>query len=447
MVYLWACTNAAALYFAWKQSHDLLSPGVLFVLPWLMAGLMLIGSSANNNPQSVTWLFLSAGTVLFEICFLSSSRNSPRRTGIRPLLPGARLKTGWYKLMVWGCIGITAVIVCRQIGFIVSHFGINLFTSYYDNQAGASELAGIGYLRNIVTALCVASVILMPSLDQKQKQQVRGYTIVLIICAVVCGLLTFTRNGILQKLLPILIAVMVACQMSSRRIAKFFAAAFIAFIGLFAYVAFSKFYYLIAMADTNWSFLWNQLMIYGAGPLAAFQNFFDAGSPDYLYGGNTFRFLLAVWDALTGSQLAPLLVQPYTYIGSHLNVNVYTFFQYYMMDFGWVYALAAECLAGWLHGVLYKQMCQGRPLGSYFFCLMMYPLLMQFFQDQYFSLFSTWLQYGIIGAVFFKTDLLFRYTIRKPTDLSDSQQTGKRVIVRKENPAAIPSANAAETEA
>lgn len=51
--------------------------------------------------------------------------------------------------------------------------------------------------------------------------------------------------------------------------------------------------------------------------------------------------------------------------------------------------------------------------GIYIYCLLMHPLIIQIFQDQYFSLVSSWIQYLIAGFIFLKTNLLFSKPAKK----------------------------------
>lgn len=46
--------------------------------------------------------------------------------------------------------------------------------------------------------------------------------------------------------------------------------------------------------------------------------------------------------------------------------------------------------------------------GIYLYSLLMYPLLMQMFEDQYISLTSNWVQLLINGVIFLNTNILFR---------------------------------------
>ncbi|NTQ55438.1 oligosaccharide repeat unit polymerase, partial [Enterococcus faecium] len=85
----------------------------------------------------------------------------------------------------------------------------------------------------------------------------------------------------------------------------------------------------------------------------------------------------------------------------------------YLYDFGPIYALIVQFIIGTLHGVSFKNMSMKKPFWIFLYSILIYPLLMQFFQDQYFSIFSTWMQLIIVGFLTLKTDLLFYVKIKK----------------------------------
>jgi oligosaccharide repeat unit polymerase len=64
-----------------------------------------------------------------------------------------------------------------------------------------------------------------------------------------------------------------------------------------------------------------------------------------------------------------------------------------------------QFLVGLLHGKLYREYKERSLFGTFVYCQMLGPLIMQFFQDEYFSLFSGWVQNILAGAL---TIFIFR---------------------------------------
>ena len=131
---------------------------------------------------------------------------------------------------------------------------------------------------------------------------------------------------------------------------------------------------------------------------------FDTGNIVQYNGLNTFRFFIAIYDKIFCSNYAKPLVQDFISIGNGVTTNVYTF---YINDFGYIYAILMQFLTGIFHGISYKKMSQMKNYWIYIFSFSIYPLVMQFFQDQYISLISTWIQILILGFIFLKTNLIF----------------------------------------
>lgn len=73
--------------------------------------------------------------------------------------------------------------------------------------------------------------------------------------------------------------------------------------------------------------------------------------------------------------------------------NVFTFYSPYIKDFGKLYAWIMIGLFGALHTWIFYKALQTKNIRyTLYFSFLVYPLLMSFFQDQYLSLLSTWLQ-------------------------------------------------------
>jgi oligosaccharide repeat unit polymerase len=120
------------------------------------------------------------------------------------------------------------------------------------------------------------------------------------------------------------------------------------------------------------------------------------------FGENVFRFFIAVAHSLGISSLQPKkLVMPY--ITTPILSNVYTLYFNYFKDFSY-FGLLFNCIYSVIHTIFYNKTQENNKfINIYFFAILMYPLIMSFFQDQYMSLFSTWIQltfYGLIASFF-----------------------------------------------
>ncbi len=82
--------------------------------------------------------------------------------------------------------------------------------------------------------------------------------------------------------------------------------------------------------------------------------------------------------------------------------NVYTIYSSYMKDFGIGYALIIVFLFGILQSWLYTKAVRTKNYKfAIYYAMLLYPLIMSFFADQYIGLFSQWLQFVIYVELFF----------------------------------------------
>ncbi|MDP2006327.1 MAG: O-antigen polymerase [Rubrivivax sp.] len=118
------------------------------------------------------------------------------------------------------------------------------------------------------------------------------------------------------------------------------------------------------------------------------------------WGLNVFRSVLAVGSALgLRVQVVPL-VKDYVFVPE--PTNVYTVFLPYLQDYGRLGAVTFLAFFGWMHARLYRAARSQDPRWVILYALAMYPLLMQFFQDQYFSLLTTWAQFTVMVLLCFR---------------------------------------------
>lgn len=151
--------------------------------------------------------------------------------------------------------------------------------------------------------------------------------------------------------------------------------------------------------------------VYALGPIAAF-DIVVRQDPPLTTGEYIFRSFYAFIKAvgLEDVKVTPLVQE---WISIPVEINVYTIYHPYWLDFGLVGALLAQFVFGVFHGVAYRRATNGHPIWIVAFSLLSYPLFMQFFQDQYASLASAWVQYGLLLTIlsFFRRSPLPRTQI------------------------------------
>jgi oligosaccharide repeat unit polymerase len=117
-------------------------------------------------------------------------------------------------------------------------------------------------------------------------------------------------------------------------------------------------------------------------------------------GSAVFRSVPAVLSALGFKVEVVSTIKEFVYVPE--PTNVYTVFYPYAIDFGVAGVIAFLALLGWIHASLFRSARQGNPRSLVLYSMSMYPLFMQFFDDQYFSLLSMWINYAVLVVACFR---------------------------------------------
>jgi oligosaccharide repeat unit polymerase len=133
---------------------------------------------------------------------------------------------------------------------------------------------------------------------------------------------------------------------------------------------------------------------YLLGSLPAFSQFLSE-LQDPTYGQELFRTVYVIlYKVGITTQLPVDLTKEFTNIP--FSTNVYTIFHPYIQDFGY-FGLLFMVFIGYLNGYVYVgAFKRGSEFMRVLYCLLMYPIFMSFFADQYFSLLSMWVQILVI---------------------------------------------------
>ncbi len=142
--------------------------------------------------------------------------------------------------------------------------------------------------------------------------------------------------------------------------------------------------------------------LYVVVPLNAFDFELTRTSIWHDNGANTLRFFQALAEktGLYSSDLqAKKLVQEFVFVP--YPCNVYTIYSPYFRDFGllitFIFLFIIICFHSWLfHKAIAK-----KNWAIIAYSLLVFPLIFSFFQDQYFSLLSTWIQFSLLIAAYF----------------------------------------------
>lgn len=157
----------------------------------------------------------------------------------------------------------------------------------------------------------------------------------------------------------------------------------------------------------NLNSMLDNLRSYTIAPLLALSTIVDDGSP-LTFGENSFRLFLMLLNGLGVVQFELVqLNRDYAEVPD--LTNVYTVYEAYFLDFSYLGFLIPSLFLI-VHFFLYRRAIFRGGGWIFVYAASVYPLIMQFFQDQYFSLLSMWIQ------VCFWCWFIFRFSGRTVDD-------------------------------
>lgn len=258
-----------------------------------------------------------------------------------------------------------------------------------------------GYFAKIIQYLSILYIILFNRPENESiKKKIKPYVFILITMGFITALMNATRNGMLFFFLPFVVAWLNSRRTPPKKQLRYLGIGLLLFLVYYAYISFYKYAWQYDKGNSS-DILLGEINHYLSGSILAFDNFIDTHAFTRM-GENTFRFFLALSDKLSGTHSALRLANEFE-VAYNIETNVFTFYDFYLRDFGILFALFMQFVVACIHGIAYKK--NSSVAGLFFFSMLTYPLVMQFFQDQYFSLFSTWLQITIVCICVLKTSI------------------------------------------
>lgn len=211
------------------------------------------------------------------------------------------------------------------------------------------------YFRKIVQLLSIGILICYWMSDNQKTKRIKKYVVVLTLLAILSVISVPTRNSILFYLLPLVMAYFATHEISNEKILLIVLGTVLIFMLVFFSISLGKYWYIYQNATSSYKVITSEILTYLSGGIAAFAK--EIGNHSYQYlGGNTFRFIQAVGDRIFGTSNAIQLVNEFTILKNGVTTNVYTFYDFYLRDFGCLYAILIQFFVGCLHGISYKGM-------------------------------------------------------------------------------------------
>jgi len=375
---------------AYLRYRDPLYPPVIQASLWLTVLCIFWANESEFYPLSagVYFIFVT-GAVLFALgAFLATYRFTPPHHSIS----FRHDRPDWFaSLLFWTPI-LGFPLMLRRALELTAHGLTGFFL--VDLRFALQAKGSYGWL-DYLSVLALASAVVHFVIVRDRAGRLRF--LVAAATAAGYGILTTGRSLLLFLILSILgIALITRRVRVSRALLAGGVAVLVMFIGLG--IALGKMGGLQLTLSERAAVVWESFRLYLLGSLPAFDRFVRSDvSPTY--GANMFRSAIAALARLGLVEPPHGLVQPFVKVPE--PTNVYTVFQPYFGDFSYFGACFVPFFLGLLHGTVFRRATRGTPFWVVAYGLLLYPLCMQFFQDQYFNLLSTWAQLALWLVFYF----------------------------------------------
>lgn len=362
--------------------RDLLYPGVLVCIVWLGTLIVSVGSADFLIRPTPKALFLIVGGIsLFTASCLLTTRSSAAQT----VEPDPRWNVLLWIVFLIPILGLPLFIYRSAELAVGGPFQNPLSNVRYSLSTLGASYGPLAYLG---TLSWLSPIILV---SFRKLPRVR-FGAALAVAATYAFLMTGRTS------LTLLIVSILGVLLIQRRVRIAHGLVLLAALVVIVFVAIAVFHAKGTRADLplaeNLISLWANLRLYIAGGISALSVLVQENTT--LEGGrHVFRTVLAVLQRLGAGVSVPSLIQPEVRIP--IPYNVYSVYAPYYRDFGALGAVAAQGVIGAWHGFLYRRAGPRSATFSILYGLFLFPLLLQGFDDEYFSLLSLWLQYiGIL---------------------------------------------------
>lgn len=391
-----------------RRTVDLGNPFQIYFSIWFFIILLYWFSAETFIPVSTEFLVLILFDKLYAISLLLIFKLQLRSARvIRPhvVIDEFRDRAVFFAQIIVTIILPFVFVRASELAGGENIFGVSGYTNlrYALTEGGESYgfLAYVSLLSFVVGSLNVFAY--------RQKLAGLCRLILSLVVALCYVYLNTGRTSLLLFLCLIVIPLVVVGVVELRGV--IFSILFFVIVFVFVAVMLTKGVEVDADFLSNIDSFFKNIRGYTVAPFLAFSDLIETGSA-LGWGENTFRFFISLIYASGLSDVEPVnLIRDYAFVPD--PTNVYTVYEVYFRDFSY-FGMLVPMLFLLLHAFMYRR---ARFLGGiwiFFYAASVYPLMMQFFQDQYFSLLSMWFQLGFWYWLFLasKVEVLLRNEIR-----------------------------------
>lgn len=371
-------------------TKDIISPPVVLSFVWSIPFIWLVAAEGvrnNGYDIGIIGFYFFFGVIVFSVGYFIQNKKIYKKIEKFEVVD-LRKMTSIFKIFIIIELVITLIWLLKVYKFVAANFQYNFWFTYKWNvsMGNFSDGAIVEYLRTASRVFsCIAFVQFLSHSYVKEDSK---WFLLQLLITIVLNLLGQGRSGIFSFVIPMGIIFILMKRKSNFKTIKICCKIFLVLIFVFVVYANLKNPY-----DNSNTSIISTVENYLCGAVVSFEKWTVTPRKNYGMGLYTFRFFLAILKALGFNvEVVPMVEEYVLNINGNIG-NVYTFYKWYANDFGLGYAMIWQFIVGMIHGYISKKMYQCRTeKWLLIFSFSFYPLIMQFFMDEYITLLSTWIQ-------------------------------------------------------
>lgn len=386
------------LIFSLYKERILIAPTIIMTLLWMLSYFLQFLRSDLNHQDS-NYLIFAFGVCFFYVGYytiqsLFFGKKSIELENISYTIKNKKIYDSFFYIVLF----LFMIYLLSLAKLVVTNFNFNIWQSIViaKNNEIYKEPFIVEYGRLFTLAFTLFSFLIWFS--NRKDISIMKLSLLTII-SFVFSFTSGNRGTMFLFFIAVVFLYIIQSKMKNKRIIILLSILLSIILIIFIATTFSKFVF-EDQSDTS-NFLMSKFRLYFTTSMPAFVEWLK-NSNDNLNGLNTFNFFVKIFEKL-GYQVESISsVQPFTYVGVD-KTNVYTIYQYYVQDFGLFFSLIMQMFLGAFHSFLFNKTYLSRKPKAVIvlLCSLFYfPLIYQFFAEQYFSLTSTWIQYFIWFSLF-----------------------------------------------
>jgi oligosaccharide repeat unit polymerase len=375
-------------FISFIKQRDLASPVFILSSIWVFIYFSLMLRMKNIEFLDIKYLLFFMSVLIFSLGFFLVVRNKKKLKNNKYV----NIKINYRKrtnILVFISFCIFILYLLEIIPVFMNNFQYNFWQTINiaEREGLIKENILVSYGRNFIFSFFVLTYISYLIHPNKTNKNLFIYLLAIYSFFLIFG----ARGGMFWSVLIIGFGYLIINNSNNKKIFKLLVIMFISIILIFISFSFLKFVF--DNQNSSFDFLLKYFRIYFTTPPLAFIQYLNTPL-EMLFGQNTFRFFIAIFNSIGFDLNPPSGVQEFIYIYGD-STNVYTHLHYYTRDFGLIYAFIIQFLLGVLHGYFYLKVRISNKINLFqlsIFLFLYFPLIYQYFDDKYISIFSTWLQ-------------------------------------------------------